>query len=78
MSGNPDMCVHIQTNTRTISYHWGLPHMWLYGQDLFLPAIHVLCERGPNLNPHLDLVHQMFPRKSNRVPDRESRVICFP
>lgn len=29
--------------------------MWLYGQDRFLPEIHVLCERGPNLNPHTNL-----------------------
>ena len=29
--------------------------MWLYGQDRFLPEIHVLCERGPSLNPHTNL-----------------------
>ena len=23
-------CVHIQTNTRTLNVHWGLPHLWLY------------------------------------------------
>jgi hypothetical protein len=23
-------CVHIQPNTRTLTFHWGLPHLWLY------------------------------------------------
>lgn len=23
-------CVHIEADTRTIIFHWGLPHLWLY------------------------------------------------
>ena len=23
-------CVHIQSDTRTLTFHWGLPHLWLY------------------------------------------------
>ena len=35
-------CVHIQTNTRTLNYHWGLPHLVaLPARTNFLTATHV-------------------------------------
>lgn len=45
-------CVHIQSNTRTIPYHWGLPHLWHYrpGRSCRQPTI--TCERGPSPNSH--------------------------
>jgi hypothetical protein len=33
--------VHIQTNTRTLMTHWGLPHLWFYRPGPFPVGNHV-------------------------------------
>lgn len=45
-------CMHIQTNTQTISHHWGVPHMWLYGQGPHCPQSTSHASEAPSLNTH--------------------------
>ena len=48
---NHRTCVHIQTNTRTLNLHWGLPHCGSTGQDLIPdgnPRSHVVRPQPPH------------------------------